>query len=241
MSERKTEATEERKPYTLTVEPIEFAADAEVKILTSNELCKLVNEYFRAAFADFEGSLFEMSQGAPSISLFFNHPKHVEGAVYACDTVDGKKVGNSVLDRINSYDRKVKEGDKYHVTDDGKDIIKPLLSPKYFNNGRVNWGNITFEFADRTTVNYYQPQAAQHMTKIIGIDPRAICAIIFGSKDADGTLDYDIDVKADLSARNGFVNAHPNYVLNVMKAHNNVISKSYEKLGFGAAGSSIIR
>ena len=233
--------TEERKPYSLEVEPMVFESDAEIKFLTSNELCKLMNDYFKAAFADYEGSIFEMGQQGLSISLFFNHPKHVEGAVYACDTADAKKVGNSVLDRINAYDRQVKEGDRYHLTEDGKDIIKPLLASRHFNNGKVNWGNITCEFADKNPSNYYQPQAAQHMTKVTGIDPRAICAILFGSKDETGSVDYAVEVKSNLSMNNGFAASHPNYVLSIMKAHTDVLVKTSEKFGLGVAGSAIVR
>jgi hypothetical protein len=219
-----------------------FEADAEVKFLTSNELSKLTNEYYHAAFADYEGCIFEMSQGAPSITLYFNHPKHVENAIYACDTLTNVKVGNSVLDRLNAYDRQVKEGDRYHLTEDGKDIIKPLLVRRLFGNGgNVNWGNITSEVIDKATANYYQPANAQHLTKVTGIDPCAVCAILFGTADEEGSLDYGIEVKADLSMRNGFGNQHPNYVLSVTKAHNDVISKTYEKLGFGIAGSAIVR
>lgn len=242
MSEQKEKVVpeENRTPYVLEVEPSPFEADAEVKILTSNELCRLANQYFRAAFADYEGCFFEMSQGAPTITLAFNHAKHTEDGVYAVDMPANNKVGNSVLERTRAYDRLVKEGDRYHITEDGKDIIKPLLAPRYFNNGNPNWGTIVTDYIDRPT-SYYVPQGGVQLTRIIGIDPKAICAILFGKKEGGSWLDYAVEVKADLSARNGFGVTAPNYVLNITKAYNDNITKTYEKLGFGMAGSSIVR
>lgn len=243
MSEQNTQNTaEERTPYSLEVEPLKFESDAEVKILTSNEFCKLTNEYFKAAFADYEGCLFEFPQGqAPTISLYFNHQKHTDSEIYACEMAANKKIGNSVLDKSRAYDRLVKEGDRYHLTEDGKDIIKPLLAPRYFNNGNVAWQNVATDIVDRSAATYYQPQNAVQLTKVVGIDPKAICTKIYGNKEDGSFLDYSVEVKADLSMRNGFGNTTPNYVLYITKAFNDHISKTYEKLGFGLAGSSIVR
>ena len=240
MSELKEQKVPEnsRTPYVLEVEPMSFEADAEVKIITSNELCRLANEYFKVAFADYEGCFFEMSQGAPSITLVFNHAKHEDNKVYAVDMVAGGKVGNSVLERTRAYDRLVKEGDRYHITDDGIDIIKDLLAPRYFNNGKPNWGAVVTDYVDRQAAYY---QGGVQYTRIIGIDPRSICRILIGKKEGDSWLDYAGDVKAELSARNGFGISSPNYVLNITKAYNEHIKKTYEELGLGTAGSNIIR
>lgn len=241
MSEVKQNVPEDsRAPYVLDVEPMDFNADAEVKIITSNELCRLVNQYFKAGFADYEGCIFEMSQGAPSITLVFNHGKHDEDKTYAVDMMADKKVGNSVLEKSRMYDRLVKEGDRYHITEDGMDIIKPLLLPRYFNNGKVNWGVVVTDYVDRQAT-YYGPQNGVQLTRIIGIDPKAICRILYGKKQGDSYLDYAVEVKADLSTHNGFGISSPNYVLNITKAYNEHIKKTYEKLGFGTVGSSIIR
>lgn len=236
MSETK-QNTVERQPYVLEVEPMDFVADAEVKITTSNELCKLTNEYFRAAFADYEGCKFEMSSGYPTLTLVFNHCEHKEGNVYACEMSSGKTVGNSVIDRSRAYDRLAKEGDRYLITEDGKDIIKPLLAPRYANNGNPQWGNIVAETSER---QMYGPGV--QFTRVIGIDPKAICALIYGKKEDGSWLDYAVEVKADLSARNGFGISASNYVLYITKAYDEHIKKTYEALGFGSAvNSDIIR
>lgn len=238
MSEKIEKNVDERKPYTLEVEPINFTADAEVRILTSNKLCRLVNEYFKAAFADFEGSTFEMSQGAPTISLVFNHLKYSEDQITCCAMASTKSVSNSVIERSRTYDRLAKEGDRYHITEEGKDIIKKLLAPRYYNGGDIKWGNIVCEYVEKQMYGYGGVQ----FTKIVGIDPRLICAIIFGAKDGDSTLDYAVDVKFDLSTKNGFaVASMPNYVLHITRANYDHIKKTYEDLGFGSAGSTIVR
>ena len=243
MSETKQNMSEnQRTPYVLDAEPMDFAADAEVKILTSNEFCRLVNEYFKAGFADYEGCFFDMSNNMPSITLVFNHVKHDENKVYAVDMVDNKKAGNTVIERSRMYDRLVREGDRYHITEDGIDIIKPLLIPRLFNNGKPNWGNIVADYVDRAPANYYMPQGGVQLTRIIGIDPKQICRILFGKKEGDSWLDYGVDVKGNLATSNSFGgNFAPNYVLNITKAYNEHIKKTYEKLGFGTAGSNIVR
>lgn len=241
MSETKKSTVDERTPYVLEVDPIGFEADAEVKILTSNEFCKLVNEYFKGAFADYEGCYFNMIQGNPSVTLVFNHCKHEEGRNYAVEMAGEKKVSNSVIERSRSYDRLLREGDRYHITDDGKDIITKLLTPHYFNNGKPNWGNIVVEYTERPM--YGGMQGGIQMTKVNGIDPSAMCAIIYGKKDEEGSyLDYGVEVKDNLSARNGnygFATA-ANYVLSITRAYNEHIKNTYEKLGYGI-GSGIIR
>jgi hypothetical protein len=111
----------------------------------------------------------------------------------------------------------------------------------YFNNGKPNWGNIVTDFVDRSVGNFYGPQGGVQLTRIIGIDPRQICAILFGKKDGDCWLDYGVEVKADLTSNNGFRVSAPNYVLSITRAYTDHITKTYEKLGFGTVGSNIIR
>lgn len=238
MSEQKKQ--ENREKFVLEIEPVKFEADAQVKILTSNDLCGYVSELFHTVFADFEGCKFEMSQGIPSIILVFNHCKHEEGKNYAVEMAGGKKIGNSIIDKTRAYDRLVQEGDRYHITEDGADIIKELLMPRHFtNNGKVNWGNIVADYVDAP--NYYAPQAGVQYTKISGIDPKAICRLIYGKKEGDSYIDYAVEVKSDLSVRNGFGTTNSNYALYITRAYNEQVKKTYEKLGFGTFGSSIIR
>lgn len=243
MSEVNTK-TEDRKPYKVEVDPIEFEASYSGLFMSSLDFCKLTNEYFRAAFGDYVGSTFDMTQSGPMISLYFSHLKDVNG-IRACDRITSKTTGSTILDRTRGRDLQMKEGDRFHITDDGIDIIKPLLASRYFNQGKPNWKNIVVDIVDNNAQSYYQPQNVTHLTKIIGIDPRNICALIYGTKDSEGNyIDYGIDVKADLSIRSGLIpgQQQSNYALAITKAYSGTIAKTYEKLGIGfAGGSNIVR
>ena len=240
MSEEAKKTEEQRTKYSVNVEPMAFEADAESMTLTSEELCALTNEFFKAAFADYAGCKFEASQGQPVMSLYFDHVKHAEddAKYYACDMVGSKTSGSTVIDRTRNYDRLVKEGDRYHLTDDGKDVIQPLLLPRFANRRNLNWGDIVADFVDRSNVSYFNPMnGGNAMTKVMYIDPNAICAKLFGDKG----FSYSVQIRGDLYAfRNGFGGA-ANYVLNILKVDNDVITKTYKKLGVGVIGVDYVR
>lgn len=241
MSENAKQAEEQREKYTVEVEDHEdFEADAQIKVLTSNELCKLANEYFHAAFADYEGCQVEMSNGQMSFYLVFNHGKHDDETVhYAVDMASKENVGNDVIRRARQFDRLAKEGDRYHITQDGIDIIKDFIFPRYVDRktGKANWGNLVSDFSERSN-SYYGPTV--QLTKVANIDPKAICAKVFGYKGEDGVIyDYSVDVKGVVNAL--YAGATKNYVLWVTKASAEHMAKTFEKLGVGTVASSFIR
>ncbi len=242
MSEAVTKK-EDRKPYVVKVDPINFEASYSGLFMSSLDFCKLINEYFKAAFGDFVGSTFDMGQGGPTVSLYFSHLKDVDG-VRACDRISAKTTGSSLIDRTRGRDLQLKEGDRYHITEDGQDIIKPLLAPRFYNQGKPNWKNIVVDIVDNNPQSFYQPNAATHLTKIVGIDPRNLCSLIYGNKDEDGSyIDYGVEVKASPAVA-GFMPGQQqvNYILAITKAYSGTISKTYEKLGLGFAnGSNIVR
>lgn len=243
MSEVNEKTTEERKPYVVNVDPVDFEQDFSGKFISSIDLCRLANEYFRAAFADFEGTTFNLEQGFPTMTLFFNHAENVDG-VFAVERAGTKTVGSSVLDRTRRRDNQLKEGDRYQITADGIDIIKPLLLPRLMNNGKPNWKQIVSDITDRNTQNMFQPMQPRQLTRVSGIDPRRICALIYGNKDESGEyIDYGIEVKGDLNIRAGIMPGQqaPNYALAITKAFNGNIQKTYQKFGINVAGSTIIR
>ena len=238
MSEEKKK--EERSKYIVEVEPIEFTADAQTMILTSNDLCALANEYFKAAFADYVGCKFELSQNTPTMSLHFSHIKHDEDSdnYYACDIATASKSGNSVIDRTRSYDNLVKNGDRYHLTDDGKDVIQPLLLYRYASRKNLNWGEVVADYIDRSQASYMNPNAVQTLTKVSYIDPNIICAKLFGDKG----FSYSVQIRGDLYAvRNNMFSGSQNYVLNILRVDNTNIADTYKKLGIGVMNSDFVR
>lgn len=231
----------EREPYAIEMEePIPFEEDFSGKIITSVAFCKLTNQLYKIGFADYAGCTFDVVNGVPVMSFYFDHTRPTEDGVYACERGDGKVAGNSVLDRSRNRDRQMREGDRYKITEDGKDVIIKLLHPRFYNGGKPQWGNIVSDITDRSAANFYNPNAAQQLTKITGIDPRRVCAVLWGTEDG---AEYGVEVKSNLAFNNNMPGAqqNPNYVLNVTKAFAANIQKTYESLGIATMGSNIIR
>lgn len=243
MSDVKTNnvAEENRTPYSIEMDPIPFEEDFSGKYITSVQLCKLTNQLYRAGFADYAGCTFEVINGLPIMSFYFNHTRPTEDGVYACERGDGKTAGNTILDRTRTRDRQMREGDRYKITEDGKDVIVKLLHHRFFNNGKAQWGNVVSDITDRSAATFYNPNAAVQMTKITGIDPRRICAVLWGD---EAECDYGLEVKANLAVGTpGMPGAqqNPNYLLSITKAFSENIKKTYESLGIATMGSNIIR
>lgn len=247
MSNTKTE--NKRDKFVIQLDEHEpFNATAETKYITSNEFCKLVSELFRGVFADYEGCTFDVGNGGePTISLIFNHGMYDDDAIVACHRKDGKDIdGSTIIRNIRRRDVQMREGDRYYLTDDGMDVVKDLLVPRAFNNGKPNWGSIVQDIVDRTTATYYMPatQIPQY-TRVSFIDIKRLCGLIFGRKIDDDQKDYQVSIASPLnqmSYANGMPVGASNYVLSITRASLNEVTKMYEKLGYSSMmGTNIVR
>lgn len=246
-----SEATREKYRINKSGEPMtEFAAVSEVQYVRSNKLCALVSEVFHAAFADYHGCVLEMVNGQePVISLFFDHADHKDdpkGRPCACEMAAGQGVeGNNVLARSRQRDSLMRDGDRYFLTEDGKDVISELLIRRLVpNNGNINWKNVVGEYYDQTTQNMYFGRQAPQYTKVSGIDIKKICALIYGTKDANNVYDYGFQILGNINLGNVYqMPGNPqmaNYVIAITRAHANEINEIYSELGI-ASGSNIIQ
>lgn len=236
MSEVQTKA-EEREPYVCELaEPVQFEHDAEVNILTSLKLGRLINDFFTEVFADFVGCKIESGNRGLSLTLFFNHvadrdpDKH-----YAVELSAAKKTNNVTLDKLRAHDYRVKQGDRYSLTTDGEDIIKPLLLRVLTQNKKINWGSIVTEYTE--PANIYG--RGEQYTMVTGLDLNLICAVLFGKTDAEGNaISYEVDLKGATNI-GGFVGSQT-LVLWINRINNNKLTQTYVDLGLGTA-SNIIR
>lgn len=236
----------QRKPFKITLDEHQpFEAIAESKYLTSNELCRLTSELFKGVFADYEGCIFETTNGEPTMSLIFNHGKYAENDTVACERAGNKVSGSSILDRSRNRDRQLQEGDRYYLTEDGKDAIMSLLTSRAFNNGNPNWKNIVGDYTDRNVMNMYQYNQLPQYTKVAFIDLRNLCRLIFGNNVDGDTVDYSVTIASPLTPNGyqtmGSVPMNMNYMLNITRASAKEVAAVYEKLGFGTMGTHIVR
>ena len=210
--------------------------------MTSDELCKRASELFKATFADFEGCIFEVSQqGEPSLSLVFNHGKYDSDAIVACELAGNKPSGSSLLDRTRRRDINNTEGDRYYLTEDGKDVIKELLLPRQFNNGKPNWKQICGDFVDRTVVNMYGTQAPQY-TKVSFISLNRLAGLLFGTHIDEDLKEYEVRIGAVMpQPMMGAMQMQAKYMLQIMCASTKEVNEMYKKCGWATTGSNIVR
>jgi len=198
-----TKGTEAAVKYEIMLEkPLKFNYLFQASFVTSSELCGLISDFFRGAYADFEGSSFEMIPGTNlfQVCLFFNH-KNVDGMGLpaACTKeVEDETVKNSTLRSIRRYDNRCKNGDKFYLTEKGKSGITDFLQEhdavwkKKDGNMKPNWGRIVQEVANG---NGFMYGTQQQYTKVSYIDVNKVLERIYGATDEDGnTICYNVKV-----------------------------------------------
>jgi hypothetical protein len=235
---------ETRETYVVEINPVEFNASFATKLTTSMKLSDLANEYFTAAFEGYQGCVLEMNNGQPTFSLYFDHDNH-QGIV-ACSKEEGALANDTLLNKVRSRDRQLREGDRFYITKDGEDIIKPLLLPRLVDNkGKVNWKQIVADVVDpimpvaNAGFGIYQPR--RQSTKITGIDPARLCQLLFGAQDEDGRhLDYVVGVVGTAGAVNA-TGTVSNYVLQISRTYYENLLATYDELGINSMASGFVR
>ena len=223
-------------------ENVEFPAIAETAYVSSVELCRLFSQFMKATFADFEGVLFEMGNGEPSISILFNHGNYNSDELVACERGCAVNTGSSIIDRTRTRDRQITEGDRYRLTEDGKEYFGKLLLRRLYNNGKPDWRRLVVEWVDRTQANYYNTNLPQY-TKISGISIEKVCEVLYGTKSEDSNDRFEYSVAVTKSTPGGMMygNLSTNYMLNITKVSEKEVRKVYRDMGFGDCYSHIIR
>ena len=241
---------EKREPFVAELdESLPFKYDAQASILTSTALGSAINEYFKAVFADCEGCKIVSNQRGLSVSLVFKHipaERRDPNLHYGVELSTARKTSNQTLDRIRTRDFSVLHGDRYSLTQDGEDIIKPLIirNNSYFSqNGKILWGSILSEIAEPVYGNSMYGMRTEQYTLVSGIDINAVCSILYGKKDAEGNaVVYEVSLRGALNAGVPGLNSTANQILIlwINRINCDKLQETYAALGLGSV-SSIIR
>jgi hypothetical protein len=229
---------EGRERLKIEVDAEPFNGIATTKYITSNDLGKAATELFKGVFADCEGCTFDVVGNVPTLAVIFNHGVYDKGARVACTreaTVDSNA---GIVARIRTRDHLLANGDRYYLTDDGKDAFRDLLNFQVYNNGKPNWGKIVCEFSENSQQRFYGMNTPQY-TKVGFIDLNKIAGLIWCTEIDGDNVEYDVHI---VRALNSGVPGMPpsNYMLAVTRVSSRELQNTYEKLGFGSF-SSIIR
>lgn len=230
----------EREPLKLEIEAEPFNGIASTKYVTSSDLCRYATELFKGVFADCEGTMFDIMGNIPTLSVIFNHgvyDKDKRVALFREGAVDSSA---NLIQRYRNRDRLLNNGDRYLLTEDGKDIFRDLLIPQAYNNGKPNWGKVVVEFSENTQQRIYGLSQNPQYTKVGFIDLAKFAALIWGSKDENNdSFAYQFNI---VRAMNSGVPGMPpsNYMLMATRVSEKELQATFEKLGFGSF-SSIVR
>ena len=232
---------DEKKAFKIQIdEHYDFDAIASSRYITSSELCKMVSDLLKCVFADYEGCKFEINQGMePTVSLYFNHNDHTGSDLpCACEKNGAAKVGNTIIDRGRARDMFNRNGDRYYLTEEGKEFVKGLLSKRFFNNGNPDFGRIVGEEQERGSMNNsFVPQYTIY-TKVAYISISRLCSLLFGNGEEEKDhVEYDVNVSSPLP---GYGN-NPNFVLNVTRISSKELSNFCNKIGVSSQQLNIIR
>lgn len=200
-----------KDPFKIVVDEHEtFDYIMKSAFTNTTKFCELACNLFRGIFADFYGLTFEVVPGTNNymVSAYFDHIDHGDDrTAVSKDAQDINKVKNTVLRSTRNYARRLTEGDKYQVTEDGASALADFLfDPSlnrgiYTKDGDVNWNKLCSEVADGAGYGAVPRQ----LTKISFIDPTKLAAAIYGSEDENGNkLVYGVDIKRSMPSFNTF-------------------------------------
>lgn len=239
----------EERVYKINVKSSEnFCPTSAGKYIDSTEFCRKVNNILKAAYSDCVGTTFEPVPGTNTfmICAYFDHLNHGSDVTAVTKKQEDENTRNSTLRMTRAYNRRLQEGDKYHMTPEGKDGLKDfILNPgeargiyQQGKNGlQVNWGKICTDLADSS-----YGVAPQQYTKISFFDCAKLAAVIYGEEDEDGNpVEYGVRILRSLPTYNG-VNGGTGYMLEVDRVSRNAVIELCNKFGIGyQPGLNIIR
>jgi hypothetical protein len=255
--ENTTEAANENQEYRIEVsshEPFNFLS--KTSFIDSASLCKKVSDLFKAAYSDCYGSTFDVVPGQNlfMISLYFDHNNHGSDVVAVSRDATTSNEKNSTLKRTRSFARRLAEGDRYHITQDGISGLTPFMMESrdarfiYKKNNKqygapdvINWDDnrVVSETADSA---YGYGNAPQQLTKISYIDLGKIIELIYGDKDENGgKLVYLPRILRKVPTFAGSIGGD-NYMLAIDCISDATIASLANQMGIGyQAGINIIR
>lgn len=192
MSENKTNTNnenggkkEERAKYSLDVTKFEpFNGSKVIRVITTQNLAKKLNKRIKPAFADYRGCYIEPTPNGQglSVTLTFNQVPHVDGEVYAFESIESKRGEGTIAERSMYLYNEFNNGRKYRITQDAIDVFEKLFAVR--DPAKINWSNVTSE------VYEHNGMFQEGRCIIYGVDFNRCIELIFGSKDDDGSKIY---------------------------------------------------
>jgi hypothetical protein len=242
--------TADREKFDISLEsPLGFNDIEQQMFVTSRSFChRFVNPLFKAAYADYIGSIFTVDrQGVQQVVLYFDHKDHGDSitATTKQPTNDDGMVNETILN-VRRYTNRVINGDRYYFTNEGKEGLDKFFMNFARKRGRDGSFKIDYGRVKTTTslggglIN----QPGQQVTQVSFIDPVKIVETVFGTKTAEGhQLEYDVRIINSVQSQYAMMNgsSNLNYLLTIQRLDDNELNEVCGEIGIVGAGLDIVR
>lgn len=221
--------------------PLAFEPVGDIKITSTNELGKCINDVFSKCFDDYHGCSIQ-AQFIPDRGyilvpkLYFTVLKksdYERNNVFAFKTLDSQP-SSDIVGRVMRLSQVSNSGVKISITNDAISVLEDFIITPNSRNAKFDW-NSAYNVIATTTETYIE---------LYKIDILKIITFLYGAKDANGSNQYyQITPTGVIGGQNQYKKMD-NWSINIIRLNHNNEAKAAELLGCGSiiaqAGPAII-
>ena len=214
--------------------PVSFDAVGDIKITTTTELSKIINDIFVQVFGDYYGCSLKV-QFQPERQAYIVVPRlyfkvlksYDPDKNYAFNTLGVNKT-DDMIGRVQRVSQSAASGSKALITDDGKSVLEDFMITPAVKSNNFDW-NGAFSTVVTDTDTFVQ---------VFKLDINKFISTIFGDHDESGSkLYYQITPTGVVGAANQY-KAPDNWSLFILRL--NHVNEAYaaELLGYNIPSQS---
>lgn len=207
---------------------VPFEAVGDIKITSTNELAKTINNVFSKVFDDYYGCRltvqFQPERGGYFIIplLYFklaDPAKVADNGVYAFKPL-GVENADNIIGRVCRYSQTAVTGQKATISDEGKSVLEDfIINP---GKGKFDWATAyrTINTENGVVVESFKLDINKFITKIFG-----------DTDEFDSKVFYQITPTYVIGGNNQYKTS-TNWALHILRLHQNTQCEAAEMLGF---------
>lgn len=215
--------------------PLDFAPVGDIKITTTNEMSKVINDIFSQTFADYYGSSLKV-QFQPELKsyivipcLFFRVQKnYIEGRRYAFRTLGAASPNESMINRIQRVSQSVATGAQVEITPDGKSALYDFMISSVAKSANFDWKS-SFRTITSDGETYIQ---------VFKFDILKFITMLYGDMDANKSKQYYQVIPLNVVGTPNQYKAADNWSLNIIRLNHANEAYAAELLGYNIPSQS---
>ena len=230
-----TNSTEETGIKIKLKNPIDFAPVGDIKITTTTEMSKVINDIFSQTFADYYGSSLKV-QFQPELKayivipcLFFRVQKNYdENKRYAFHTLGSSSPNESMINRIQRVSQSIATGAQVEITPAGKSALFDFVISSVAKSSNFDWKS-----AFRTITS-----EGETYIQVFKFDILKFITMIYGEVDTNNSKQYYQVIPLNVVGTPNQYKAADNWSLNIIRLNHANEAYAAELLGFNIPSQS---